>query len=220
MLNNLTNFRLPVEKVFKSHTQHNNMSKKQSSKTLGIVSIVLGAISFIPLIGFFIGIFAIIVGIVDIKKNKSKLGLLGLILGILGIFITIGLYGSLFYFGFVQRGGVYDDLRSQMESDNNLPNAVNAIEAYKARFGKYPNTIEDLKQISNDPLIFIDQMQLVKKVSNPNETNNEGLYFYYQNNGETYVVFSKGIDGQPFTEDDIYPKLTGDLGDIGYRKPK
>ena len=97
------------------------VEQQQKSKTLGIVSIVLGAVSFIPLIGLVTGIVAIILGIIDIRKNKSKLGIIGLTLGILGILVTIGLYGSLFYFGFIQRGGVYDDLRLQMVSEQNLP---------------------------------------------------------------------------------------------------
>jgi len=193
------------------------MVEQQKSKTLGVISIVLGAISFIPLIGFFAGIIAVILGIIDIKKNKSKLGVIGLILGIVGILITIGIYGSLFYVGFVQKDGVYDDLRSKMVSEQNLPNTINAIEAYKVRFGKYPDTIEDIKKISNDPFVIIDQMQMIKKALESNRDND--TYFYYQNNGETYYVFSKGVDGQPFTEDDIFPKLTGDLGDVGYRKP-
>jgi len=193
------------------------VEQQQKSKTLGIVSIVLGAVSFIPLIGLFTGIVAIILGIIDIRKNKSKLGIIGLILGILGILVTIGLYGSLFYFGFMQRGGVYDDLRLQMVSEQNLPNTVNAIETYKVRFGKYPDNIEDIKQISNDPFIITDQIQIAKNAFKYDV--NKDVYFYYQNNGDTYYVFSKGFDGQPFTEDDIYPKFTGELGNVGYREP-
>lgn len=193
------------------------VKQQQKSRTLGIVSIVLGAVSFIPLIGLFTGIVAIILGIIDIKKNKSRLGIIGLILGILGIFITVGLYGSLFYFGFMQRGGVYDELRSQMVSERNLPNTVNTIEAYKARFGKYPDKIEDLKEISDDPFVMTDPMQFVRNAFKSGGTEDD--YFYYQNNGDTYYLFSKGVDGQPFTEDDVYPKMIGALGNLGYRKP-
>src|SRR3989344_2543277 len=112
-----------------------NKDIKKGSKTLGVVSIVLGGLSFIPLIGLFVGIAAIVTGIIDIKKNKSKLGIIGLVLGIIGILITIGLYGGLFYFGFVKRGGMYDNLRTGMVKSQ-LPNTINAIESYKVRYGK------------------------------------------------------------------------------------
>ena len=187
------------------------VEQQQKSKTLGIVSIVLGAVSFIPLIGFFTGIVAVILGIIDIKKNKSKLGIIGLVLGILGILVTIGLYGSLFYFGFMQRDGVYDDLRTKMVQETQLPNTINAIEAYKARFGSYPNSIEDLKEVSNDPWIIIDQLQVVN-------TKTQDNTFYYENKGDHYYLFSKGVDGQPFTADDIFP-IIENSGNIGYRKP-
>ena len=196
------------------------MAKKEvkQSKTLGIVSIVLGAVSFIPLIGLFTGLVAIILGIIDIRKNKSKLGIIGLVLGIIGILISIGLYGSLFYFGFIQRGGIYDNLRTQMVQEQQLPNTINAIEAYNARFGKYPDKISDLKKISSDPWIYIDQLQLVKQAFN-GQNESEQTYFYYENKRDTYYLFSKGVDGQPFTQDDVFPLDNSTLGNIGYRHP-
>ena len=190
----------------------------QKSKTLGIVSIVIGVVSFIPLIGFFLGIAAIVLGIIDIKRNKSKLGIIGLILGIVGILITIGLYGSLFYFGFIKRGGIYDELRTKTIQEQQLPNTINAIEAYKARFGKFPDKIEDLKQISNDPFIMVDQLQVLGQLSKKpkNEVDN---YFYYENREDYYYLFSKGIDGLPFSKDDVFPIINLSAGKTGYKKP-
>jgi len=189
------------------------VKKEKKSSTLGIISIVLGVISFIPLIGFFIGFVAGGLGIVDMKKNKSKLGLIGLILGIVGILITVILYGSLFYFGFVQRGGVYDDLRATMVEETQLPNTINAIESYKARFGSYPEKIEDLEKVSTDPWIAIDQLQAANLKA-------EDKTFYYETTGDTYYLFSRGPDGVPFTDDDVFPKFTGDIGNIGYTEPQ
>ncbi|GEM_PF-6923215 len=74
------------------------MAKKEESNTLGIVSIVFGVLSFIPLIGFLTGIIAIIFGIIAIKKDKSKLGIIGLVLGIVGFLITIAL--AVLFIGF------------------------------------------------------------------------------------------------------------------------
>lgn len=194
------------------------MAKGKNSNTLGIVSVVLGAVSLIPLIGLLTGIIAIILGIIAIKKEKSKLGIIGLILGILGILITIVLFGLLFYFGFVQRGGVFDELRTKMVQEQQLPNTVNAIEGYKARFGKYPEKIEDLKKVANDPWIIMDQLQLVNQALT-GQNLSEQSYFYYENKGDTYYLFSRGIDGQPFTQDDVFPIINETAGSLGYRKP-
>ena len=53
--------------------------------TLGIVS------------GFFLGIAAIVLGILGIKKNKSKLGIIGIVLGIVTLILAILSYGGFFY---------------------------------------------------------------------------------------------------------------------------
>ncbi len=185
---------------------------EKKSSALGIVSIVLGATSFIPLLGIFIGLSAIVVGISDIAKNKSRLGWIGLILGMLGILFTIGLYGSLFYFGFAQRGGLYDEMRLELVREKQLPNTINAIEAYKARFGEYPNAIEELEMISDDPFVIVDLLQVVMgNDKNPN--------YYYEYRGNHYYLFSRGVDGLPFTDDDVFPVIKGNPLTIGFRRP-
>ncbi len=88
----------------------------------------------------------------------------------------------------MQRGGVYDDLQTTMVQETQLPNTINAIEAYKARFGSYPDSIEGLKEVSNDPWITIDQLQAVNMKTEDNT-------FYYENKGDNYYLFSKGVDG-------------------------
>lgn len=55
-------------------------------------------------------IIAIIWGQVTKKLGGKKLA----IIGMCGISFSIILYGLFFYFGFVQKGGVYDDLRNQL----------------------------------------------------------------------------------------------------------
>lgn len=189
-------------------------SVESKPKALGIISIVLGVLSFIPFFGIFIGIVAIIIGIVDIVKNKSKLGIIGLVLGVIGILISIGVYGSLFYFGFFKKGGVYDDLRIEM-AKKQLTDTINAIEAYKARFGEYPERIQDLEKIS-DALVYTDQLQIVNQIR---QTGSNDTTFFYENKGDFYYLFSRGIDGEAFTNDDIFPLLDGDIGTLGYREP-
>lgn len=72
------------------------MEEKVSYTKLGISSIILGLISLIPITGFLFGIFAFIFGLVDFKKNNSKLGVYGFILACIGILITLFSKGVVF----------------------------------------------------------------------------------------------------------------------------
>ena len=62
---------------------------------IAIASLILGVVSFIPLVGVLLGIIAIVLGIVAISQiNKQGLGgkglaKIGIILGILGIFFGL-----------------------------------------------------------------------------------------------------------------------------------
>ncbi|MCP4094680.1 MAG: type II secretion system protein G, partial [Planctomycetaceae bacterium] len=93
------------------------MNEKQEK--LGILPFVIGGVSFIPGIGIFFGIVAIIWGLATKKLGGKKLA----VVGACGIGFSVILYGALFYFGFVQRGGVYDDLRVQL-SKNTITSLV------------------------------------------------------------------------------------------------
>lgn len=150
------------------------------------------------------GILAIILGLIE---RKSKLGKIAIVLGSFGILVTVVLYGSLFFFGFYERGGVFDELRAELVKTT-LPDTINAIEAYKVRYGMYPESLFDLANITS-PLNIYDQINFVG-----------GQTYYYENHGSFYYVFSKGSDGEPFTEDDIFSDLTEyELQNLGYRLP-
>src|SRR3546814_19495008 len=61
-----------------------------------------------------------------------------------GIGFTIVLYGALFYFGFAQRGGVYDDLRAKL-AQSTINSLVPSIELYKTQNGKYTESLKLLQ---------------------------------------------------------------------------
>src|SRR5665213_890697 len=79
------------------------------SKSKSVAGWVFGGLSFIPLIGVLFGVIAIVFGI-----NKKIRG--QIFLGIAGILVTVIFYGSLFYFGFVAKTGVYADIKVQLAS--------------------------------------------------------------------------------------------------------
>ena len=94
------------------------MTETETDKNnIGRLGYVLGGASFIPLLGLPLGLIAIIWGVTKWKQKGWHL----IALGLGGIIFTASLcscvgyaYSSLFYKGFVERGGVYDDLRTQL----------------------------------------------------------------------------------------------------------
>ena len=114
---------------------------------------VLAAVSFIPLIGLLFGIAALVLSILGWRKRGAKIVAL---IASLGMLCTVALYGALFYFGFVQRGGVYDELRQQL-AVNNLSTLVSEIEFYRLQHGTYPESLEQLqKSQPNKPIFIVD----------------------------------------------------------------
>lgn len=193
----------------KGNVQKNNQEK------LGCLPFVLGGLSFIPLIGVLFGVIVIIWGIIKIKLGGWKL----VLIGTLGILFTIILYGSLFFFGFVQRGGIYDELRGKLTTSM-LTDLVKKIEYYKIQKREYPKSLKDLipensKDLQGFTMIY-DSSRIDFKSKTPR-------LFYYEliNDGKNYYLFSSGIDGIPFTEDDIHPIVSEEeMKNIGYIKKK
>ena len=98
---------------------------KQKEK-LGVFPYVVGGISYIPLIGVPIGIITIIYGLITRKRG----GMLLALIGAGGIAFTILIYSGLFYFGFVQRGGIFDKLKIEL-AETTITSLVRDIEFYK-----------------------------------------------------------------------------------------
>ena len=175
---------------------------------LGVFPYVIGGLSFIPLIGVFFGLVAITWGLVTKKMGGKKLALIG----VGGILSTIILYSALFYFGFKQRGGVYDDLRLKM-ANANLVQAVQAIEFYKVQTGAYPKSLEEVVETlpKNSMVNFMD----VTKV----ELSTTPRYFHYEKiDEESYYLLGVGSDNLPFTADDIVPDVkVGENSKVGLK---
>lgn len=159
---------------------------------------VLAAISFIPLIGLLFGIAALVLSILGWRKRGAKIVAL---IASLGMLCTVALYGALFYFGFVQRGGVYDELRQQL-TVNTLSTLVSEIEFYRLQHGVYPESLEQLQESQpNKPIFIVD-------TSSPPFSAEPFRLFYYERSGDAhYYLRSVGNDGKAFTADDILPHI-------------
>lgn len=172
--------------------------KPDGEEKLGFLPFVFGGISFIPLLGVPIGVISIVWGLLSKKRGGKVLA----IIGALGITCTVALYGSLYYFGFVQRGGIYDSLRVQL-AEQNLTTLVQAIEFYKIQNEFYPPTLEELasSQSQSQPVLIHDPTTV--------GSNSQPREYYYElvNDGLGYYLFGLGVDGKPFTSDDILPEV-------------
>jgi hypothetical protein len=163
---------------------------------LGAAPYVVAGLSFIPLVGVIFGLAAIVWSLVTRKAGRLKLGLIG---GG-GILFTIALYGGLFFFGFVERGGIYDHLRARL-AQGQLYSVVQAVEFYKLQYGQYPDTLRQLQAtIPQGSFVFI---------YDPSYFSFSGsrLFYYRRIDEDHYVLRGVGPDGVPFTDDDIVPMI-------------
>ena len=165
-------------------------------ESLGALPFVIAGLSFIPLIGIIFGIFVIVWGLVTTKSRGKVLALVGVV----GILFSIFLYGSLFYFGAVQRGGIYDELRSTL-AQTTLNSAVQQVEFYKLQYGEYPESLEILKK-SYPPTAMV----FVNDPTDVNFTKSRN-FFYEKIDSDHYYLLGVGQDGQAFTKDDVLPKI-------------
>ncbi|HEX8974327.1 MAG TPA: RDD family protein [Patescibacteria group bacterium] len=166
----------------------------QSYSGLVLGGFILGIFSFIPGLGLFIGVLAIIfsaIAFLDAKKNKKpgrRIAIAGIILGILGIMFTIALYSSLYYFGFKAKSGPFTDIKIET-TKTILQNTAGSLELYKKEHGNYPASIKDL-QSDNKSVFGEDFYQ-------------QPLYYKVSGDGQSYELRSIGPDGQYGTVDDI-----------------
>jgi hypothetical protein len=108
-------------------------------------------------------------------------------------------FTSLWYFGFVQRGGVYDGLRVQL-AQTELNQLVPYVELYRTERGVYPVHIDQISAIipRDVPVLTIDP-------SAP-PTGPQRSFFYEKVGDNHYRLRGVGADGVAFTRDDIVPQ--------------
>lgn len=85
--------------------------KNESRIVMHIVSLVLGIISILTSLFWYMsiptGIVAIIFGVKSYKKIGSKLGLAGMITGIVGLSLSLLIYITLFIILILENGGIF-----------------------------------------------------------------------------------------------------------------
>lgn len=171
---------------------------EQQQKRVGPLLYLLAAMGFIPGIGIFFSIAAIIVGI---DRRKAG-GIVLIVLGVLGSALTVGIYGTLFYKAFVERDGFAEQGFKQI-AKMHVTDLVSQIEFRKITNGAYPIALEELQQ--SNKLVQIVDVSSVKFFSSQAARN-----FFYQLSEDKahYYLLGVGEDGVPFTADDIFPDIS------------
>jgi hypothetical protein len=162
---------------------------KQKAETAQ-TSLVLGVLSFIPLIGVPLGIFAIIFGIRGLIKGKKRAAL-SVVLGVSGILFTCAVYGSLYYFGFIAKDGPFAEMKNELSAQLLMQDA-GLIELYKSKNGKYPASFSELEAAGYVPI--------------PADHYLKPFHYQLSEDGMSYDLRSLGPDGLYGTPDDIFPK--------------
>ncbi|MCJ7503829.1 MAG: hypothetical protein MUP80_12320 [Acidobacteriia bacterium] len=164
---------------------------------VGNFAYVIAGLSYVPLLGALFGVIAIIWGLTSRKCGGKRVAAIGA--G--GIGFTLLVYGALFYFGFIQRGGVYDELRGKL-AQTMLNSLVQSIEFYRVQHGSYPESLKALQaSMPEESLTTVFDPTDVKLGGQPR-------YFFYERVGaDHYYLRGVGKDGQPFTADDIVPQI-------------
>lgn len=169
----------------------------KETEKLSALPYVIAGVSFIPGMGVVFGVIAITWGLVTKKLGGRKLA----VIGVCGIGFNVIIYSALFYFGFVQKGGLYDDLRAQL-AKTSLISLVQSIEFYKGQNGQYPESLAVLRESlpENSMILMFDPTQ-VELAAKPR-------YFHYELSGEShYYLLGLGPDKIAYTDDDLLPEV-------------
>lgn len=166
---------------------------------------LVGLICLVPLIGAFAGIIFIILGLAHYRDRVF------IIIGAIGIVITVGIYGSLFYF--TENSGVFKKGFADI-AQTEINDLVKNIEFYKLQHGAYPDSLQQLND-KNSMISIYDVSQADTK------TGKDLPLYHYKKIGNKYLLCSPGLDGIINTADDIYPTLTNpDTSKLGFIRKK
>ena len=147
-----------------------------------------GWLGLIPLIGAFVGVGLVALGVFKYKDKKL------ILIGVAGILFSVVLYGGLFLFMFS------DTARRQVVTivPQNLNTVVRDLEFYKMQKREYPDSLDQLYSINK-----------FSPIGDPVSVNGPGPQkkYNYRKLGSRYLLFSSGLDKRPGTVDDIHPTI-------------
>lgn len=158
-----------------------------------------GWLGLIPLIGAFVGIGLLTLGLARYKDKKL------ILIGVSAILFSVIVYGSIFLYA--------NSNAARKQWATVVPQGLNQIvkdlEFYKLQTGSYPDSLEEL--LSNNKLLVIYDPVSARAFDSKKRYN-------YQKLNDHYLLFSSGIDRIKNTKDDIYPTIDIDTSKTGLIK--
>ena len=106
------------------------------------------------------------------------------------VIILICISMALLYSGCDSKGTTKDIVNAHV-TRNSLKNVKIALELYRTEFGEYPETLDELLMRKG-----ISERSIIEDAW--------GRTYHYVKIEDTYIFFSIGRDGKPFTSDDIH----------------
>jgi hypothetical protein len=164
--------------------------------------------SFIPYFGVLFGLIAVTWGLITGKNGGRKLALIGM--G--GIVCSVILYQGIYYKLYRERGGIYDDLRTQA-AQADLNSAIPLIETYRLTHGEYPESLAVLKDsLPKDSLLGAISLY------DPRITelkSNHKFFYYVRVGSDHYYLRGVAPDGKPFSPGALVPEVADGNGGLG-----
>jgi hypothetical protein len=157
---------------------------------------VLAGMSYIPLFGIILGAAGLTWGLLSSRPRAIRAGLIaggGFLLNIVGI-------GVLTAFLATDEGSIYDQAR-ELAAQQDLLTLVREIEEYRDANDEYPASLTALQK-RPAMLRTINIYDRTAGVLTPR------VYVYERaRDGSSYDLYSRGVDGEAGTPDDIRPAL-------------
>jgi hypothetical protein len=166
-------------------------------RNLGVFAFMIGGLSFLPVVGVVFALIAIAWGTFTRKAGGRTLAQIATAGATFAAATTVAVY----YVALVQRGDVYDRLRVTV-AQARLNAMVAEIELYKAEYGEYPASLEEMHQGMREGVDVSEH--------DPTDLKPRMLQrpFYYVRVGPAhYILRSVGFDGLPFTGEDVVPQI-------------
>jgi hypothetical protein len=158
-----------------------------------------GLLGLVPNIGVISGLILLFKGIFQFRDK---------------ILIIIGAADILFTFVFwwivtsvTFHSTTFKTLEQEM-ARTELNTIFRYVEFYKIEHGVYPDSLQEM-DLKKDNIWISDPVQVWGH-------NHKTVNFFYRKVGDKYWLFSVGLDGKPFTQDDIFPVMNpADSGKFG-----
>ena len=107
----------------------------------------------------------------------------------------------------MEKSGEVDRMRIQT-TEMFLNNLSNELVSYKLKNGVYPENLKSLERMNHSIVItdmFSKNIKGKFDEQNASKTNKKSSNYFYKLEKDSFVLFSVGKDGKPFTKDDIFP---------------